>query len=89
MAHDDGRSAFAGGLIACMADRREPTVHELFSVAGKVWTDGAAERSASAWDRLSSNDADLVRALRAAQAALTRNPDEAGRAGSNAFDPLA
>lgn len=39
-------------LVECIATGREPTVHELFAVAGRMWIDGAAERSAFAWDRL-------------------------------------
>ena len=58
-------------LVNCIATGREPTVHELFAVAERMWIDGAAERSAFAWDRLAPDASDRLTALRNAQLALT------------------
>lgn len=60
----------AAELVACIALAREPTVPELFSVAKRVWVEGAADRSVLEWGKLAPSDPDKVRALRAAQAAL-------------------
>ncbi len=67
---DDRHLAFADELVACIAAGREPTTHELFSLARRIWTEGAAERSAFGWDRLPSTHQERLRSLRAAQAAL-------------------
>lgn len=58
-------------LVDCIATGREPTVHELFAVAERMWIDGAAERSAFAWDRLAPDASERLTALRNAQLALT------------------
>ncbi|RYG86269.1 MAG: hypothetical protein EON59_10375 [Alphaproteobacteria bacterium] len=58
-------------LVDCIATGREPTVHELFAVAERIWIDGAAERSAFAWDRLAADADERLIALRGAQIALT------------------
>ena len=58
-------------LVSCIATGREPTVHELFAVAERMWIDGAAERSAFAWDRLAPDAGERLTALRNAQLALT------------------
>lgn len=60
-------------LVDCIATGREPTVHELFAVAERMWIDGAAERSAFAWDRLVPDASERLIALRSAQLALTGN----------------
>ena len=57
-------------VIDCVARGRAPTVQELFDVAERIWTDGAAGRSAFNWDRLGTTDPDKLMALRAAKAAL-------------------
>ncbi|PAX06383.1 hypothetical protein CKY28_17425 [Sphingomonas lenta] len=75
MGQDDGDRVFAAELVACIGEAREPTVPELFSVAERVWVEGAAERSAFAWGRLPSAHPDRVTALRAAQAALCGDAD--------------
>ena len=58
-------------LVECIATGREPTIHELFAVAERIWTDGAAERSAFAWDQLAPDASERLVALRGAQLALT------------------
>ena len=58
-------------LVDCIATGREPTVHELFAVAERMWIDGAAERSAFAWDRLAPDAGERLIALRGAQLALS------------------
>lgn len=65
-----GDGVFASELVVCIADARDPTVHELFTVARQVWMEGAAERFALRWEYLPSADPDRLMALRVAQAAL-------------------
>lgn len=67
---NDGRKRVPSELVACIEHGREPTVHELFSLARRVWMEGAAERSAFAWDRLPSTHQERLWALRVAHAAL-------------------
>ena len=61
---------FEPTVIDCVAHDRAPTVQELFDVAERIWTDGAAGRSAFRWGRLGMSDPDKLMALRAAKAAL-------------------
>lgn len=70
--------AYPGELVACIAHAREPTVHELFAVAERVWVESAADRSAFAWGRLPPTDPERVGALRVAQASLCGSGDQAG-----------
>lgn len=58
-------------LIDCMASGRDPTVQELFVIAERIWTDGAAGRSAFSWGCLPPNSHDRQNALRGAHLALT------------------
>ena len=60
---------FSHEVIECVSEGRDPTVQELFSLAGRIWQDGAAERSAFAWGRLAPSDPERLCALRAAVAA--------------------
>lgn len=70
MAHGQLDLIFAPELIRCVAEGHKPNVAELFSVACRVWVEGAAERSVFGWDRLSPEHPDRVRALRVALAAM-------------------
>jgi hypothetical protein len=60
----------ADQLVDCMANGRDPTVHELSHVAERIWTDGADERSAFGWGSLAANSSDRLFAFRSAQVAL-------------------
>lgn len=62
---------FEDAVIDCVATDREPSVQELFRVAERIWSDGAANRSAFRWGRLAPTDAEKLLALRAAQIALS------------------
>lgn len=66
---------FASEVVDCVAEGRDPSPEELFSVARRIWADGAAERSAFAWGKLPIDSPDRVEALRAAQLALCGTPD--------------
>ena len=57
-------------LVDCIANDRDPTVHELFALAERIWTDAAGLKSAFTWDRLPRDTGDRLFALRAAQLAL-------------------
>ena len=61
---------FEPTVIDCVAHDRAPTVQELFDVAERIWTDGAAGRSAINWSRLSMTDPNKLMALCAAKGAL-------------------
>lgn len=69
-----GCPLFADAIINCIAKACDPTVQELFSVAARIWTDGAAERSVFDWDRLPAESAERLMAVRAAQFALCGSP---------------
>lgn len=58
-------------LVDCMANGRDPTVQELFTIAEWIWTDGAAGRSAFSWGRLHPASGDRLQALRGAHLALS------------------
>jgi hypothetical protein len=62
-------------VIDCITEDRDPTVHELFIVAGRIWVDGSAHRSAFAWEHLAAASTDRVMALRAARLALCGDRD--------------
>ncbi len=57
-------------LIECVATGRDPTVSELFHVAGQIWIDGAPDRSAFAWGQLQPSSSDRASAIRLALAAM-------------------
>ncbi len=57
-------------LVDCIASGREPTVQQLFAQAKRMWIEGAAERSAFAWNRLAPDACERLIALRAARLAL-------------------
>lgn len=61
---------FADGLVGCVAEGRDPTVHELFYVAQRIWSEGAVDRPVFAWATLPSGSPDRVLAVRAAHLAL-------------------
>jgi len=46
-------------------------LQELFRVAQRIWSDGAADRSAFRWGRLAPTDTEKLLALRAAHIALS------------------
>lgn len=58
-------------VIDCMASGRDPTVQELFAIAERIWTDGAAGRSAFSWGRLPPDSGARLNALRGAHLALS------------------
>lgn len=62
---------FEDAVVDCVASDREPTVQELFQVAQRIWTEGAADRSAFRWGMLPSAGSEKLLALRAAQVALS------------------
>ncbi len=57
-------------LIECVATGRDPTVAELFHLAGKIWVDGASDRSPFAWGQLQPASDDRAAAIRLALAAM-------------------
>lgn len=57
-------------IVDCMANGRTPTAQELHDVAERIWTDGAANRSAFGWARLDANSIERVSAFRNALTAL-------------------
>lgn len=61
---------FADAIIKCIANACDPTVQELFSLAARIWMDGAAERSVFEWERLPVESSERLMAVRAAQFAL-------------------
>ncbi len=61
----------ADQLVDCIATGRDPTVHDLFALARRMWLEGAPNRSAFAWDRLTADGGDRLVALRGAHAALS------------------
>lgn len=58
-------------LVDCLANGRDPTVQELFTIAERIWTDGGAGRSAFSWGRLQPGSGDRLNALRGAHQALS------------------
>ena len=73
---DSASPLVADQLVDCIANDRDPTVQELFALAERMWTEGAAGRSAFAWGQLRPRSADRLLALRAAQLALSGSSDE-------------
>lgn len=61
----------ADALVDCIATGRDPTIHDLFALAQRMWVEGAPNRSAFAWDRLASDGSDRLIAMRWAHAALS------------------
>lgn len=51
-------------LVDCVTNGREPTVGELFGMAGRIWCETAAERSAFAWEQLEPASEQRVVAIR-------------------------
>lgn len=68
-----GPSTIAPEVIDCIAEGRDPSVDELFRVAGQIWTDIRGPRSAFAWGELTHDSSERLLSLRAAQAALAGN----------------
>lgn len=73
--HISSDALFAPELVSCVSAGGDPSVTELFSVARRVWLEGAADRSAFAWGRLSPADPERVCALRVAHAAMAGSLD--------------
>lgn len=63
-------SLFENAVIDCMATGRGPSIAELFTVAERIWMDGASDRSAFRWGCLPPTHSERLFALRAAQVAL-------------------
>ena len=61
---------FATEVVDCVKEGRAPSVHELFVVAERIWSDGGANRSAFAWNEMPRSSAVRLDAMRAAQLAL-------------------
>jgi len=61
---------FADAVIDCMGEARTPTLEELMIVAQRIWSDGAASRSAFSWGELSASSSDRLGSMRAAGLAL-------------------
>lgn len=57
-------------LINCMANGRDPTIQEMSDIAERIWTDGAAGRSAFSWADLPPKSDDRLAAFRGAKLAL-------------------
>lgn len=66
----ESKGVLMSELLDCLANGRDPTIHELHVVARGIWTQGAADRSAFMWDRMNPVSQDRAQALRAALAAL-------------------
>ena len=69
------RHLVAGPVIDCIASGRDPTVHELFHVAERIWTEAGAMASALSWSELPVNGVERLRSLRVAIAALSGSDD--------------
>ena len=61
---------FVDAVIDCMGEGRAPTHEEMMIVAQHIWSDGAASRSAFAWNSLSVSSPDRLCSMRAAGLAL-------------------
>ncbi|SFN85264.1 hypothetical protein [Sphingomonas sp. OK281] len=61
---------FVDAVIDCMGEGRAPTLEELLLVAQRIWSDGAASRSAFSWNSLSVSSPDRLCSMRAADLAL-------------------
>ena len=61
---------FVDAMIDCMAEGRAPTAIEILIVAQRIWSDGAASRSALTWNSLSVSSPGRLCSLRAAGLAL-------------------
>jgi hypothetical protein len=72
------RQLIAGPVIDCIASDRSPTVHELFHVAERIWTDAGAATSTSSWSELPVDGVERLASLRAAKAALSGSDEHLG-----------
>jgi hypothetical protein len=61
---------YVDAVIDCVGDGRTPTDEEMIIVAQRIWSDGAAYRSAFMWSRLPGSSPDRVGSMRAAGLAL-------------------
>ena len=57
-------------IVDCVSTGRMPTAADLDSVASRMWSEGAAHRSAFSWGQVAPAAADRVGALRSAVMAL-------------------
>lgn len=58
-------------VLDCIADGRDPTIHELFHVAERIWTDTRSTQSAFSWSYLPAHGSERPASLRAARVALS------------------
>ena len=65
------RHLIADAVIDCIASGRDPTIHELFHVAERIWTDAGAMVPVLSWGELPPGGMERLAALRAAKAALS------------------
>jgi hypothetical protein len=61
---------FVDELVDCIAESRQPTDAERAVVAQRIWSDGAPQRSAFAWESLSVSSPDRLASMRAADLAF-------------------
>jgi hypothetical protein len=61
---------FVDAVIDCMGGGRAPTPEEMMIVAQRIWSDGAASRSAFSWNSLSVSSPDRLGSMLAAGLAL-------------------
>ena len=76
---------FAHEVIECVSEGREPTMHELFRLAERIWQESAVERPAFAWGALPPADPERQCSLRAAMAAAMgteASPTDIGACGA-------
>ncbi len=66
----ENQSNIAPEIIACMAEGRDPTVHELTRLAARIASEVWGRRSAFAWGGLTSDDSVRLISLRLAHVAL-------------------
>lgn len=60
-------------VVACIAEGRDPSIDELYSVADRIWDDIQGPKSAFAWGQLTADSSERLLTLKAAQAALIGN----------------
>jgi hypothetical protein len=65
------RHLIAHPVIDCIAADRNPTLHELYHVAERIWADVGATTSSLSWSELPVNGVERLALLRAAKAALS------------------
>lgn len=66
---------FLNEVVDCRAQARAPTDLERAHVAQRIWSDGGARQSGTAWDALATSSRARVDSMRAADLALSGLPD--------------